>query len=144
MRCRWRISIASRSIEEAITRERRKEHRVAVARNDLGRDRLGREAERLRDVGFDPRIDVGEGADGTRDRAGRDLLARVLQPLPGARELGVGLCQLQTEGDRLGMDAVAAADGWCHLVLEGARLERRQQAVDVGEQEVRGARPAAR
>ena len=96
------------------------------------------------DVGFDARIDVGEGADGTRDRAGRDLRAGVLHPLPGARELGVGLCQLQAEGDRLGMDAVAAADGRCHLVLEGARLERRQQPVEVGEQEVGWRAPAAR
>ena len=38
------------------------------------------------------------------------------------------------------MDAVAAADGRRHLVLEGAALQRREQRVDVGEEEVGGAR----
>ena len=38
------------------------------------------------------------------------------------------------------MDAVAAADGDGVLVLEGAALERGQQRVDIGEQDVAGAR----
>jgi hypothetical protein len=37
------------------------------------------------------------------------------------------------------MDAVAAADGGRVLVLEGAALERGQQRVEVGEQDVAGA-----
>ena len=37
------------------------------------------------------------------------------------------------------MDAVAAADGDGVLVLEGAALERGEQRVDVGEQDVGGA-----
>ena len=37
------------------------------------------------------------------------------------------------------MDAVAAADGGGELVLEGALLQRGEQAVEVGEQEVGGA-----
>ena len=77
-------------------------------------------------------------------RAGRDLLARRDQALAGARELGVGVGELQAEGRRLGVDAVAAADGRRHLVLEGARFERGEQRVDIGDQEVGGARRAAR
>ena len=45
--------------------------------------------------------------------------------------------ELQAEGGRLGMDAVAAADGERALVLEGAALQRLQHRVEIGEQEVR-------
>ncbi len=51
-------------------------------------------------------------------------------------ELGVEPAQLEAEGGRLGMDAVAAADGGRHLVLEGAPLERREQHVDIGDQDI--------
>ena len=139
VRCRWRISVASRSIDDGDHAERREVHRVAVARDHLGRDRLEREPHRLGDMRLDARIDLGEGADRAGDRAGRDLLARGDQPLAGAGELGIGIGELQPEGDRLGMDAVGAADGRRHLVLEGAPLQRRQHLVDVGEQQVGGA-----
>ena len=86
------------------------------------------------------RVDVGEGADRAGDGAGGDLLARRDEPRAAARELGIGLRQLEAEGGRLGMDAVGAADGGRHLVLEGAALQRGEQRVDVGEQEVGGAR----
>ena len=56
--------------------ERREEGGVTVARNDLRRDRLDREAELLGDMLLDARIDIGESADGAGDGAGRDLLAR--------------------------------------------------------------------
>ena len=57
-------------------RQRHEELGVAVARDHLGRDRLGREAELLGDIRLDRRVDVGEGADRARNRAGRDLAAR--------------------------------------------------------------------
>ena len=85
---------------------------------------------------LDARVDVGEGADRAGDRAGGDLRSRRASALPGARELGVGQRQLQAEGGRLGVDAVAAADRRRELVLEGAPLQRRQQRVDVREQDV--------
>jgi hypothetical protein len=37
------------------------------------------------------------------------------------------------------MDAVGAADGRRHLVFEGALLQRRQNLVDIGEEDVGGA-----
>ena len=100
----------------------------------------GFEAELCRDMLFDAGIDIGEGADGAGNGAGGDFRARVHQPLAAARELGIGLRQLDAEGGRLGMDAVAAADGDRVLVLEGAALQRGQQRVDIGEQDVGGAR----
>jgi hypothetical protein len=65
-------------------------------------------------------IDVGEGADGAGDGAGGDLELRHRQPLLGALELRVVAGQLQAEGGRLGMDAVAAADAGREFVLERA------------------------
>ena len=44
-RWRWRTSVASRSIRGGDHAERGEEHGVAVARDHLGGDRLGREAE---------------------------------------------------------------------------------------------------
>ena len=62
------------------------------------------------------------------------------QPLAGAREFGVGISELQSEGHGLGMDAVRAADGRRHLVFEGALLQRGKHLVDAGEQKVGRAR----
>jgi hypothetical protein len=45
-------------------------------------------------------------------------------------------CELEAERRRLGVDAVAAADGRRPLVLEGALLERRENPVHVGDEEV--------
>ena len=64
--------------------------------------------------------------------------AGCLEPLAVARELGVVPGELEAEGGGLGMDAVAAADAERDLVLEGAALERGEQRVEVGEQDVGG------
>ena len=90
-------------------------------------------------MGFDARIDLREGADRARDGAGRDLLAGGDQPLAGAVEFRIGDRELEPEGGGLGMDAVGAADGGGELVLEGAALERGQERVDIGDQEIGGA-----
>ena len=73
VRWRWRISVASRSIDEAIT--------PSVAKNMAWRSRgitwveTGStvEAQLLGDMRLDPRIDIGEGADRAGNRAGGDL-----------------------------------------------------------------------
>jgi hypothetical protein len=72
----WRISDGEALHRRGDDAERREEHRVAVARDHLGRDRLRHEAHRFRDMFFDARIDLREGADGAGDGAGRDFLAR--------------------------------------------------------------------
>ena len=81
------------------------------------------QAELGRDMLFDRGRNVGEGADRAGNRAGGDVVARRDQPLAVAREFGIGLRELEAEGRRLGMDAVAAADGRRQLVLECAALE---------------------
>ena len=137
VRCRWRISIAMRSTEDGDHPERGEEHRVPVARDHLGRDRLDREPQLRRHVRLDRRVDVGEGPDRAGDRADRDLRPRRPQPRPVAVHLGVGLGELQPEGGGLGVDAVAAPDGRGQLVLVGPPLQRREQRVEIGDQDVR-------
>src|ERR1700719_47860 len=91
VRCKWRISVASRSTEAATT------HGVAVTRNDLGRDRLDPKPHLARDMGFDPRIDLGKSSDRAGDRAGRDLGARRDQALQRAGKLRIGDRKLKPE-----------------------------------------------
>ena len=144
VRCRWRISVASRSTDEATT--------PSAAKNAAWRSRgitwvetgSRLQPQLLRHMRLDPRVDVGEGADRAGDRAGRDFLARRDQPRARAREFGVGQRELEAEGGRLGVDAVRAADGRRQLVLEGAALERGEQRVDVGDQDVGWRAAAAR
>ena len=114
-------------------------HGVAVARNDLGRDRLDLESHLTRHVGFDPRIDLGKSSDRAGDRAGRDLGACRDQALLGAGKLGIGDGELQPERGRLGMDAVGAADGRREFVFAGAALERFVERLDVGDEKIGGA-----
>ena len=66
LRCRCRTSVASRSMPDGDHRQRGEEHRVAIARDHLGGDRLRRQPELRRDILLHPRIDMGEGADRRR------------------------------------------------------------------------------
>jgi hypothetical protein len=116
--------------------QRREERRMAVTRDHLCRDGLGLEAQRFGHMLFHARIHLREGPDGTRDRAGRDLLARRDKARPRPLEFRVEPGKLHAEGRRLGMDAVAATDRGRHLVLEGPLLQRCQDPVDVGNENV--------
>src|SRR5215831_14680141 len=89
-------------------RQGHEELRVAVAWDHLRRNRLGLEAELLRDMRFDARIDIREGPDRAGNSAGRDLLTRRGEAGAVAREFGVVAGELQSELRRLSMDAVAA------------------------------------
>jgi hypothetical protein len=120
--------------------ERGEEHRVAVARDDLGGHRLDRQAQLFRDVFLDRGIDVGEGADRARNRAGRDLGARRHKPRLAAVELGIGLASLRPN---------VVGSAWMpwlrpmvgvYLVLHRAALDRGEQVVEIGKQDVAGAR----
>ena len=85
VRCRWRTSVASRSIAAASSA------RAAVKAACRSRGITwvetgsGRSPNRCGDRGLDPRVDVGEGADRAGDGAGHDLVAR---PAPGAAGRG--------------------------------------------------------
>ena len=120
--------------------ERREKHRVTVPGDDLGGDRLDRETEPAGDMRFDGGVDVGESPDRAGDRAYRDFLARGGEARAVPRELGVSLRQFQAEGRRLGVDPVAAPDARRAPVFARAAFERREQRVEVGEEEVRSAR----
>jgi hypothetical protein len=138
VRCRWRISVAplDRRRDHA---KGGKIHRVAVARDHLGRDRLRRQTHRPGDVFFHARVDLRKGADSARDRACRDILARGDEAFAGAAEFGIGVGELQPERHRLGVNGMGAADGRRHFVLEGAPFQRRQNLVDIRDQDIRGA-----
>lgn len=137
VRCRWRISIASRSMPLATT--------PSTAKNMACRSRgmtwveTGSTASRAWPRHAPrPGVDVGEGADRARDGAGGDLPAGGHQPVAVAVELGIVPGQLQAEGGRLGMDGVAAADADRVLVLDRAAPQGGQDRVDILQQEVAG------
>ena len=122
----------------AIKREHQEKRGMAIARDDLGRHWFGFEAEPLRDIGLDPRIDVGERADRAGNLAGCDLLARGKKALAVAGELGIMPGQFQPESCRLGVDAVAASDRRGQFMFERAALERLEHSVEIGEQDIGG------
>ena len=112
---------------------------MAIARDDLGRDGFDGEAELFRDMFFDARVDIGEGADRARNGAGRDFGAGGDQARLAAGKFGIGFGHFEAEGDGFGVDTVAAADGRGQLMLEGAALDDGQQLVDILDQQVRRA-----
>ena len=119
-------------------RQGEKELRVPVTRDHLGRDRFGFEAQFFGDVSLDRRVDMGKGADRTRNLAGGDLAARRREPGAVAGEFGIVARKLEAEARRLGMDAVTAADDRRVFVLDGASLQRQEQRLETVEQQVCG------
>src|SRR5439155_129488 len=106
-------------------RELGEEARVAVARHDLGRDRLRPKPEPPQDGGLDRGLVVGEGADRARELAVGDRGARRGESAPPAPELRVPARALEAEGDDLGMDAVRAADHGRAAMAERLGADRR-------------------
>ena len=83
--------------------------RVPIAAHHLGRRRIGPQAESLAHESLDLDAHVGVAADGAGDLADADLLAGACQASLVARDLGIPAGRLEPEGDRLGMDPVAAS-----------------------------------
>ena len=111
-------------------RERRKQLGVAVARDDLRRRRLGARARAARRRGARPRVAARVGADGARELADAHALERPREPLAVAVELERPARELRAEGDRLGVDAVRAADHRRRAVLLGAAHDGRERPVE--------------
>ena len=110
VRCSARISVACCSSVAAMTASAGDELGVAVALQDLRRG-LGRpQPEPIQGVLFDFGRQVGVRADGAREFADAQLVARLLQALAIAADLGDEHGQLVAERRRLGVDAVGAAD----------------------------------
>ena len=110
VRCRWRISWREALEPGAGERDRAQQLGVAVARDDLGRDRLGGEPEPLEHARLELRPERGVGADRAGDRADRGLRERALEPLGVAVRLEREPGELEAERGRLGVHAVGAAD----------------------------------
>ena len=97
--------------------DRSSEHRqgeehfgVAIARHDLGRDRLGAQTERAQRCRFDRWIEIAVHTNGTGDLADRDGIHGLQHPRPRAQQLCVPASKRQACGYRLGVDAVRATD----------------------------------
>ncbi len=118
----------------------REEGRVTVARDGLGGVGFDLKAHGLGHVRLHARIDVGEGAHRAGDGADGDLLARGDQPAAVPGELGVVAGELEAEGDRLGVDAVAAPDRGRELVLDSPALQGGQHQIHVLDQKIGGPR----
>ena len=90
---------------------------VAVALDDLRGESGGNEAELAADHLFHARVQVGVGADGSREGADADAFAGLLEPFDGAAKFVIHERHLEAEGDRLGVDAVGAPDHRGELVF---------------------------
>jgi hypothetical protein len=111
---------------------------VAVALDDLRRDRRRRQPEAAAHIGFDRRRQVREGADRARKLADADHLAGAPDAIDVAADLGVPKRQLQAKRHRLGVDAVRPADHRRAAMLERAVVDRFGEGREIGEHEIAG------
>ena len=113
-------------------RQRHEERGVPVARDDLGRDRLRREAELFATYSSTRGSILAKVPTAPEIAQVAISLRAASEALAVARELGLMPGELQPERRRLGVDAVAAPDGRRVFVLEGAPLQRASNRVEVG------------
>jgi hypothetical protein len=104
---------------------------VAVAAHDLGRCRVGLQAEAVEHVPLHGTAHVGVGPDGAGDGADADADACPRQPLGIPPQLGIPAGGLEAERDRLGMNAVAAPGHRRVAVLEGQPMNDLDQPRDL-------------
>ena len=116
---------------------KRQIHGVTIAWNDLGRNRFHFETQLFRNMRLDSGIDIGKGAHRARNCAGGHILARRNEAVATSRKFGICLCHLETERDRLSVDAGAATNAGRHLVFKGSALDDGQQFVEIIDQNVR-------
>ena len=114
------------------------EFRMAVALDDLGGKRGGLEPELGADFLFDARIEVGARADGTAQFSHGDALAHFHETFAHAAEFVIHQRHLETEGDRFGMDAVAAAHHGRESVRTGLLRGGSADFVDTFDQQIGG------
>ena len=114
-------------------REGRQELGVPVPRDDLRRDRLGREPEALAGDPLDLRVAAAVRPHRAGELADPHAFERPLEALAIALELERPPGELGAEGDRLGMDAVRAARHHGLAVLLGPRHHGGERPVDAVE-----------
>jgi hypothetical protein len=101
---------------------------MAVARDDLGADRLGAQAQHLADMFLDRGSMLAKVPTAPEIAPVAIFLARVFQAGAVAVHLGVEAREGQAHRGGFGMDAVAAADADVSL-CSGAGLQRGQHPV---------------
>src|SRR5689334_16175928 len=108
---------------------------MAIARDHLGRDGIGLEAEAAARDALDLGVDRGIGADRAGELADAARLKRAFEPLTVTVELERPARELPPERGRLRMDAVRPTDADGAPVLEREARDGGDRAVDTSEQE---------
>jgi hypothetical protein len=119
-------------------RDRLEQLGVAVARHDLGRDRLGRQPEPRQHARLVSRAERRVGPDRAGDRARRGLRERALQPLGVAMGLEGEAGELEAERRRLRVDAVGAAHAQRGRVLPRPLGQRGDERARAGQDHLAG------
>ena len=107
-----------------------------VALDDLGGNRRGSQAELLAHGGLDFRRQVGAGADGAGELADGGDFARAFEAFERAAKFVVHERELEAEGGRFAMDAVAAADAGHELGFPRPPRDDFAQRLYVGDENV--------
>ncbi len=81
-------------------------------------------------------INIRKGADRAGNGAGGNIFPRINKTLPIAIEFRIGLRHLEAKSHRFRMDTVGAADANVILMGIGLRLQRGQQRIHIGEQDI--------
>ena len=109
---------------------------MAVALNHLGGDGSRAKPEGFTHPGLHRGRHIGEGPHGTRDLSHADRLPGPPHALQVALHLGEPQGDLHSEGDRLGVNAVAAAYHHGAAMLEGRLLQDLEQGFQVPDDDV--------
>ena len=112
-------------------RERGAKFRVPIALDDLGGEHRRLQPEFFANMALDPRVEMRVRPDGAAQFADANALQRLHQPLFGAAEFVEHEREFQPEGDRLGVNAVAAPDHRRHLVTPRLVADHAPQFADV-------------
>ena len=104
---------------------------MPITLHNLGGKRGGLDPEPLANFSLNLWIDMGMGADRAANFADADPFARLAKPFFGAPELVEHERELEAEGDRLGVNAVAATDHRRHFVFSRLRGDRFAQLLEI-------------
>ena len=135
VRARWRISVANRSSDDAMSASDDEQLGVAVALEDLRRARRRVEPEPLARDPLDLRVDRRVLADRPGQLPDPHPRQRPLEPRPVAVEREGPAGELQPERRRLGVDAVRAAHAERLAMLLRAGDDGAERAIEPVEHE---------
>ena len=138
VRCKWRISTARRSIDEATTASALRSRRVRRSRGmtwlEIGSGRRPSLSATCASTLGSTLAKVPTGPEIAQVATLEDRA--IARALAGAHELGEVASQLEAECGGLGVDAVAAPDCRGQPMLESATLQGREHQFDILQEEV--------